>query len=223
LVLLPLSWTFVQASASRTDIHVYLFRGFANVFSLGMDSLASDLQRRGIPASVHSHLAWSSLADEAAREYKLGHTRTIIAVGHSMGADAVASFVQRLGDLGISVALAVALDDGRSLTLNSGRVGKFVNLYLSGGVLGGGVYTKGPRFSGSLVNINLAKQRPDIGHLNIDKSAAIHRMIIGYVGEAVGKGSPNRASSSGKLEPNGVASPAVSGTPAAAPLTVQAN
>jgi hypothetical protein len=219
LVLWLPSATFAQASRSRSDTHVYLFRGFMNVFSLGMDGLGSELERRGIPASVYNHLMWSAVADEAARNYKSGRTRTIIAVGHSIGADAVASFVERLGNQGVPVALAVALDDGYSITLTSGRVGKFVNLYISGGALGGGIYARGQRFSGQLINIDLAKdpsfrRLTDLGHMNIDKTPAVQRLVMAYINEAVGRGGPAQPSSSGKVGSGAVASPAETEAPA---------
>jgi hypothetical protein len=50
--------------------HVYLLRGFLNVFSLGMDELAAKIAQRGINASVHNHTAWTMLASEAAANYR---------------------------------------------------------------------------------------------------------------------------------------------------------
>ncbi|MGC2077117.1 MAG: hypothetical protein WA728_14005, partial [Xanthobacteraceae bacterium] len=35
--------------------HVYLMRGLLNIFSLGMDQLAAQIQRHGIDASVYNH------------------------------------------------------------------------------------------------------------------------------------------------------------------------
>jgi hypothetical protein len=197
-----------------------------NVFSLGMDGLGSELERRGIPSSVYNHMLWGGVADEAVRNYKSGRTHTIIAVGHSSGAEAVASFVESLGNQGVPVALAVSLDDGSSLTLTSGRVGKFVNLYISGGALGGGIYRRGPRFSGQLINIDLAKdpnfrRYTDLGHMNIDKQAAVQRMVMGYVNEAVGRGGAAASSSSGKTGPAAVASPAETEAPVSTAPSVE--
>jgi hypothetical protein len=47
---------------------VYLLRGFLNVFSLGMDSLASELRSAGISATVANHTEWRQIADEIAAE-----------------------------------------------------------------------------------------------------------------------------------------------------------
>jgi hypothetical protein len=51
--------------------HVYVLRGLFNVFSLGMDSLADELKRRGVDATVHGYAEWQTLADRAAADYKL--------------------------------------------------------------------------------------------------------------------------------------------------------
>jgi hypothetical protein len=52
--------------------HVYLFRGLADVFSLGMNTLTDELNSRGVAATVHSHTDWKSIADKAAENYKAG-------------------------------------------------------------------------------------------------------------------------------------------------------
>src|SRR5271156_5804780 len=87
LFLLALS-TGVGATQGSRD-HVYLLRGAFNIFSLGMDEIAEKLQQKGVPTTVANYLSWSSLADQAAAEYKSGRTRVIILVGHSSGATAV--------------------------------------------------------------------------------------------------------------------------------------
>src|SRR5689334_23903432 len=65
-------------ATSQPTYHVYLLRGLLNIFSLGLDSIAAQLQQRGISATVHNHLAWSALADEAAADYRAGRLRTIV-------------------------------------------------------------------------------------------------------------------------------------------------
>ena len=45
---------------AQARAHVYLLRGLMNIFSLGMDTLAAKIQRRGIYATVHNHAEWSS-------------------------------------------------------------------------------------------------------------------------------------------------------------------
>ncbi len=52
--------------------HVYLLRGLMNIFSLGMDTLAEQLKRRGVYATVHNYAEWQTLANRAAADYKAG-------------------------------------------------------------------------------------------------------------------------------------------------------
>src|SRR5262249_45111583 len=95
-------------SGSRT--HVFLMRGFANVFSIGMDQMGARLQRAGVNASVENYIAWDAIVNQAAAEYRSGQTQNIIIVGHSSGATAVTAVAARLGEMGVPVKLAIALD-----------------------------------------------------------------------------------------------------------------
>jgi hypothetical protein len=210
-----------QRSNFRPGVHVYLFRGLLNVFSLGMDDFANELAKRRIAASVYNHMLWSSAAEDAAQNYKSGRTRTIIAMGHSMGVSAVISMVERLGQLNIPVAVAVTLD-GSPAVVQSGRVHRFVNLYISTGV--GGRLTKGPSFRGSLSNVDVSRLA-DIGHLNIDKQAAIHKMLMGYVNGAIGGGarSASAPGSSGAAQPGAKPSAAPAKRRAAPPASSKSN
>src|SRR5437868_2873691 len=105
-LLLVIGASSASAAPAKSSAKVYLLRGFANVFSLGMDELATKLQQRGIRAEVSNHLAAAGLAAEAAADYKAGRTRSIILIGHSWGALAVVDMVQMLGEAGVPVALA---------------------------------------------------------------------------------------------------------------------
>ena len=60
-----------RAAQPQARAHVYLLRGLFSVFSLGMDSLAEELKRRGVDATVHSYSDWQTLADAAAADTKL--------------------------------------------------------------------------------------------------------------------------------------------------------
>ncbi|MES1149147.1 MAG: hypothetical protein ABUL53_08170, partial [Bradyrhizobium guangdongense] len=100
---------------------VYLMRGVLNIFSLGMDQIAARPQQQGIPASVHNHLVWASVADDAAADYRSGRAKTIILVGHSSGATVLPDMVARLSQQGVPVKLAIGLDSVFHTSL-SGRV-----------------------------------------------------------------------------------------------------
>ena len=85
-----------------------------NVFSLGMDTLADELKRHGIDATVHNYAEWQTLADRAAADYKAGKEAPIILIGHSYGADAVMEMAAYLGRKGVPVALVVPFDGTQS-------------------------------------------------------------------------------------------------------------
>ncbi len=105
LLLLSVPFSVREASAApspaaASGAHVYLLRGVLNIFSLGLDDIADKLRAQGIPVTVANFVSWSSLANEAASEYRSGRVKTIILVGHSSGATALPDMVARLTELG---------------------------------------------------------------------------------------------------------------------------
>jgi alpha-beta hydrolase superfamily lysophospholipase len=99
-----------SAAQPQPRAHVYLLRGLLNIFSLGMDSLAEELKRRDVDATVHSYGEWQTLADQAAADYKARKEAPIILIGHSLGADSVMEMAAYLGRKGVPVALVVPFD-----------------------------------------------------------------------------------------------------------------
>lgn len=171
-----------SARATRSVGHVYLLRGLLNVFSLGMDDLASKLSARGVSTSVHNHAEWQSLADEIIAKYKAGNRGPIILIGHSLGADAVMFMSEYLGQSRVPVALVVPFDGTGSFAASS-NVARVMNLtqrdyaYMK----------RGPGFRGELNNIDVSGQ--GYGHIDIDKSARLHSMVINRVMSVLGRGS----------------------------------
>lgn len=155
--------------------HVYLFRGLADVFSQGMDTLADELNKRGVYATSHSHTDWKSIADRAAIDYKAGKEGPIVIVGHSLGADAAMEMADYLGDKGVPVALVVPFDGTQSFPVpaNVARVINFTQRDYA-------FMRPGPGFRGSLNNVDL-RGDPSIDHLNIDESPRLHSQVISAV------------------------------------------
>ena len=155
--------------------HVYLLRGLMNIFSLGMDSLAEELSKRGVYATVSNHSEWQSLADQAASNYKAHKEDQIILIGHSLGADAVMQMAAYLNRKNTPVALVVPFDGTESFSTPA-NVGRLVNLtqrkyaYMR----------PGAGFHGSLANVDVSGD-PSIDHINIDKSARLHARAISEV------------------------------------------
>jgi len=160
---------------AQARAHVYLLRGLMNIFSLGMDSLAEELSKRGVYATVSNHSEWQSLADQAASNYKARKEDPIILVGHSLGADAVMQMAAYLNRKNIPVALVVPFDGTESYSTPA-NVGRLVNLtqrkyaYMR----------PGPGFHGSLANVDVSGD-PSIDHISIDKSPRLHARAISEV------------------------------------------
>ena len=164
----------IGPATAASGPQVYLMRGFLNVFSLGMDSLAVELRRAGISATVGSYAGWQEMAREIAANYKAGHRGPIVLVGHSFGADAVMDMGQYLGEMGVPVALIVTFD-GTYPHAASANVAHVLNIYKSADAK----ITRGSGFRGEITNYNV----PDanVSHTNIDKVPRLHSMVINRI------------------------------------------
>jgi hypothetical protein len=170
-----------QPASGASTAHVYLLRGVLNIFSLGLDDIAIKLKAQGIPVTVANFASWSSLAEEAAAQYKSGRLKTIILVGHSSGATALPDMVAKLDQLSVPVKLAIGLDSVFRTSL-SGRVGRYVNFYIANGA--GTPVEKGKQFQGTLENVNV-QSVPGVGHMSIDKNEVMQRKVIKEIDAAV--------------------------------------
>ena len=208
LVGLPLA-----ANAAPAPAHVYLMRGVLNIFSLGMDQIAARLQQQGIPASVHNHIVWASVADDAAAEYRSGRAKVIILVGHSSGATCLPDMVERLSQQGVPVKLAIGLDSVFHTSL-SGRVGKYINFYVANGA--GTRVERARNFEGTLENVDV-ESVPGVGHLTIDKNVLMQQKVIAAIDAAVmsGPGAAPAAPPVGRKPAAGAARQAAGPKPAA--------
>jgi hypothetical protein len=185
LATLLFSFPISCGAAPASNAHVYLVRGVLNIFSLGMDEIAAKLQQQGIAATVHNHMMWASIADDAAAGYNSGRVQTIILVGHSSGATVLPDIVARLDQKGVPVKLAIGLDSVFRTSL-AGRVGRYVNFYVANGAGTRVEKTKG--FRGSLENVDVDRL-PGVSHLTIDKNQLMQQKIIAAIDAAVSGGS----------------------------------
>jgi len=91
--------------------HVYCLRGLLDVFSLGLNNLASRLRNNGIAASAVSGPSWRNLGREIRRARQQGDLRNpLVLIGHSYGADNALRLARDLQRWGIDVELLVLLD-----------------------------------------------------------------------------------------------------------------
>lgn len=155
--------------------HVYLMRGLLNIFSLGMDQLAVQIQRDGIAASVYNHTYSDLIVARIAQMYHAGDHGPYILVGHSLGADAVMAMAQQLDGQDVPVALVIPVDGTGSYAAPR-NVACVLNMtqreyaYMR----------RGPGFHGTLLNVDLSSD-PGIDHLTIDKSPRVQAEALRYI------------------------------------------
>ncbi|MGJ5181601.1 hypothetical protein ACQR16_32205 [Bradyrhizobium oligotrophicum] len=192
---LPLGTASVRAAPSQAaasaagTTHVYLLRGVLNIFSLGLDDIAAKLDSQGIPNTVANFVSWSSLADEAAAAYRAGRVKTIILVGHSSGATALPDMINKLGQLGVPVKLAIGLDSVFKTKLVGGNAERYINFYIASGA--GEPVRRADGFRGKLENVDV-QSVPGVGHVTIEKNQVMQQKVIGAIDAVVfgGKGRP---------------------------------
>jgi hypothetical protein len=160
----------------------YLFRGIAGlIYSRGMDKLADRIRRTGIPASVDTYLMWRPVADQAIRDYRRD-PQPIILIGHSMGGDACLSFAEMLAAADIPVNLLVTYDPSHLADDVPPNVERYINMFQSTNVIGGGNVVKGSRFHGHYASFDLKDHR-ELIHINIEKADRIHDQLVAKVVE----------------------------------------
>jgi hypothetical protein len=208
LVGFPVGVRAATPAGPPVSAHVYLLRGVLNIFSLGLDQIAAKLRAQGIPVTVAKFVSWSSLADEAAAEYRSGRVRNIILVGHSSGATALPDMVARLGQLGVPVKLAIGLDSVFRTRL-AGHAERYINFYVASGA--GEPVARTKDFQGALENVDV-QGVPGVGHLSIDKNEIMQQRVITAIDAVVfsRRISPNQPSSQTSLAVRGVNAGAVS-------------
>ncbi len=159
--------------------HVYLFRGFANVFSTGMNVLTEELRRNGIKADVYNHTGYAAIAAQAAKEYAASKGREpIFIVGHSLGGDAAISMAALLEQQKVPVTLLVIYDAYAPpvVPTNVRRVINY-NQYAVQDSPGAKLRTA-PGFKGKSEDINVAEKTAGIDHFNIDKQKSLHDATV---------------------------------------------
>ncbi len=157
--------------------HVYLYRGIAGlIYSRGMDRLAERIRHAGLSASVSTYLLWREDIDQAIRDYRRDGA-PITLIGHSMGGDAAVAFAERLNAENIPVSLLVTYDPSRIADDVPPNVERYINIYQSSNVMGGGNVVQGARFHGHYASYNL-KNHSEIIHINIEKADSLQEQLV---------------------------------------------
>lgn len=159
--------------------HVYLFRGFANVFSTGMNVLTDNLRQNGIKADVYNHAGYPAVAKKAIEEYRATKGREpIFIVGHSLGGDAAIAMSEILQKSGVPVTLLVIYDAYAPRVVPS-NVRHVINYHQYEALDSPGAKLKlESGFKGKAENIDVAGESSAIDHFNIDKQKSLHEATI---------------------------------------------
>jgi hypothetical protein len=156
---------------------VYLFRGaLGPIFSRGIDALTKRLQQTGVWADVYEFTICRLIADQAMRDYR-GDPVPIILIGHSMGGLCAMIFADILQSENIPVSLVVTIDPAHASPKVPLNVERYINIFLSTSILGGGDVVPEPGYQGHYASFDM-KDHKEITHINIDKMDTIHAQLV---------------------------------------------
>jgi thioesterase domain-containing protein len=173
-----------KTSQAQTAVHgrAYLFYGLVALIDWGMDQLAARINRAGVLATTNGHMTWRAVADQAITDYRRD-PKPISVVGHSAGGDSAVEFAEALAAARVPVALLITYDPNRTAHAIPANVERYIDLYQSSNVLGGGDIPPGRGFHGHYAAFNL-KDRPEIVHVNMDKFEGIQAQLAAKIRSA---------------------------------------
>ena len=180
--------TTAGAQQAATAVHgrAYMFRGLIGMIDWGMDQLAQRIDHTGVVADIEGYSAWRSVAAQAIGDYRRD-PKPITVIGHSIGGDSAVQFAEALEAAHIPVSLLITYDPTRAAHPIPANVERYINLYQSSNILGGGDLEPGRGFHGHYASYNL-KDRPEIVHINLDKFDRIQEQLAAKVRSAALRG-----------------------------------
>ncbi len=165
---------------SRPQARAYLFRGaLGPIFSRGMDRLTERLEQAGVRANVYEFTICRLIAEFAIRDYREAPA-PIVLIGHSMGGLCALKFAEALQAENIPVSLVVTIDPAHASPKVPLNVERFINVFLSTSILGGGDIVAVPGYRGHYASFDL-KDHEEVTHINIDKMDDVHEQLVKMV------------------------------------------
>jgi hypothetical protein len=158
----------------------YLFRGaLGPIFSRGIDRLTERIEQAGVTASVNEFTICRVIAAMAIREYRQDPA-PIILIGHSMGGFCALKFAEILQAEDIPVSLVVTIDPAHVSPTVPLNVERYINIFLSDGVLGGGDVVPTQGYQGQYASFDLSKHE-EVTHINIEKMDSVHEQLVSKI------------------------------------------
>lgn len=165
---------------NQPPARAYLFRGaLGPIFSRGMDRLTERLEQAGIRANVYEFTICRLIAELAIRDYRESPAPVVL-IGHSMGGLCALKFAETLEAENIPVSLVITIDPAHASPKVPLNVERFINVFLSTSILGGGDIVAVPGYRGHYASFDL-KDHDEVTHINIDKMDDIHTQIVNMV------------------------------------------
>lgn len=168
----------------RRTGEIYLMRGLANVFSRGIDKLASQMRGSGYDAVNFSYAQWQPVAQDIifrAKRKRISYP--IIIIGHSLGGNESSKFANHLAEQGVKVDRVFTFDPVETGYVGK-NIGKVVNYYLPKEA--NNIILAKDGFTGSIENRDVTVD-PEITHTNVDKNAQFQGEILADIGSITKK------------------------------------
>jgi hypothetical protein len=190
----PLAKTVGPATREYPRVgHVYCMRGWLGIFSTGMDVLADEIDTQGgTPAVSVADEEWRRLKGWLIEEHNAGQIHEpLVLLGHSWGADDMIRVCDELKQEHISVDLLVLIDPVTPSPVPA-NVKRVYCIFKSHPVTDGVPFWRGvsaavadPHVT-SITNIDLRTANVGfdtsvIDHINIEKSAGVHQMVMDQI------------------------------------------
>jgi len=168
---------------------VYLLKGLFNIFSLGMDDIGENLQKKGLKAGVYAGPSWRSLAGQIVEIRAQAEQDALLVIsGPSYGADDAIRLARALNQHGVVVDALVLVDPTTPPKIPV-NVRRCINIYRSQPATDWmpwlrGVPVEGENQSTLVINRDLRTSGQhedlleDVNHFNIEDIPAIQEMVV---------------------------------------------
>ncbi|HEY6630036.1 MAG TPA: lipase [Rhizobiaceae bacterium] len=162
------------AAAREFQGDVYILSGGFGVFSTGLGKLKTQLQEKGVVASLVSHQGWRRISRKIVENRRQYGRKPVVIIGHSLGANNTILIADALNKKGIQVDLIVSYAATAPMTVPS-NVRNVFNYYFASG--GWGAIFKGESgFAGRLNNVDVSNA--GIGHFTVDDSPELRDEVV---------------------------------------------